>query len=188
MPEGATTYEDKVREVNTLRGQLAQKERDLSTERKAALELRKTATHHPQCEAIINRYALISAAVGLLPMPGLDMAALTGIQIKMIDSLAEHFGKNYTEAQGRHTLTALTGGVATPLAGQAIANAVMFVPFAGPIVAFAARPAAAAASTRMVGHLALERFEREQGPGAFEHIEAAGPEGGSSAKEGSTGG
>jgi len=163
MAAEAINYEEKVRELNALREALAQKERDLAAARKETLEHRKDATRHPHCEKIINNYSLISAAVGLLPVPGLDVAALTGIQIKMIDSLAEQFGRNYTEAEARHTLTALGGSVAAlPIAGPAVATAVMAVPFVGGVLSFAARPAAAAASTRMVGRLALERLERDE--------------------------
>jgi len=80
----------------------------------------------------------------------------------MIDSLAEQFGGNYTEAEARHTFTALSGGVVAPLAGPAAAIAVMSVPLVGPMLGLATRPAAAAASTRMVGRLALERLERDE--------------------------
>ena len=170
MAEPETTYEEKARQLNILRQKAAEAERqaaelekELQRERKVALEYRKNLTRHPACEKIINRYVLISAGVGLLlPFPGIDAAALTGLQIKMIDSLAEQFGRNYTEAEARHTLTALTGGLAAPLAAPAIASAAVVVPLVGPLVSIAARPGFAAASTRMVGHLALERLEREE--------------------------
>jgi uncharacterized protein (DUF697 family) len=161
MPAEASTYQEKVRELNALREQLAQKERAIDAERKEVLQRRKAVTRHPHCDKIINNWALASMAAALVPT-GLDMAALTGIQIKMIDSLAERFGKNYTEAQARHTLAALSGGVIAPLAGPAVASGAMFIPILGPTVAFLARPAAAFASTKLVGHLAVEHLEREQ--------------------------
>jgi uncharacterized protein (DUF697 family) len=170
MAEPETTYEEKVRQLNGLKlkaadaaRQAAQLEKELQRERKTALEYRKELTRQPTCEKIINRYVLMSAGVGLLlPFPGIDVAALTGLQIKMIDSLAEQFGRNYTEAEATHTLTALTGGLAAPLAAPAVASAAVVVPLVGPLVSIAARPGFAAASTRMVGHLALERLEREE--------------------------
>jgi uncharacterized protein (DUF697 family) len=170
MAEPETTYEEKARQLNILRQKAAEAERqaaelekELQRERKVALEYRKNLTRHPTCEKIINRYVLISAGVGLLlPFPGIDVAALTGLQIKMIDSLAEQFGRNYTEAEARHTLTALTGGLAAPLAAPAVASAAVVVPLVEPLISIAARPGFAAASTRMVGHLALERLQREE--------------------------
>ena len=165
--ETEATYEEKVRQLSDLRQRAAEAdteaaklEKELERERKVALEYRKSLTRHPTCEKIINRYVLISAAVGVLPT-GIDMAALAGLQMKMIDEVAEQFGQNYTEAQARHTLAALGGGAA-PLAAPAIASATYFVPVLGPIITLVAKPGVAAASTRMIGHLALERFERDE--------------------------
>jgi uncharacterized protein (DUF697 family) len=185
--EPETTYEERVGQLNVLKRkaadaqrEAAELEKELQRDRKVALGYRKEFTRHPTCEKIINRYVLMSAGVGLLlPFPGIDVAALTGLQIKMIDDLAEQFGRNYTEAEARHTLTALTGGLAGPLAAPALASAAVAVPLVGPLVSLAARPGTAAASTHMVGHLALERFEKEGTPGSLgpnEQPEAAGGE------------
>ena len=162
MAEEATTYQEKAQRVNSLRQELADAERELKRARQATLEHRKEATSNPKCESIINRYALMAAAAGLLPT-FLDMAALTGLQIKMIDDLAEQFGKNYTEEEGKNTLTALTGGLLAPMvAAPSIAGAAMVVPLVGPLVSLVSSPVTAAIATRMIGRLALERFEREQ--------------------------
>jgi uncharacterized protein (DUF697 family) len=171
-----TTYEERVGQLNVLKRkaadaqrQAAELEKELQRDRKVALGYRKDLTRHPTCEKIINRYVLMSAGVGLLlPFPGIDVAALTGLQIKMIDDLAEQFGRNYTEAEARHTLTALTGGLAGPLAAPALASAAVVVPLVGPLVSLTARPGTAAASTHMVGHLALEYLEKEGTPGGLD--------------------
>ncbi|MBV8223659.1 MAG: hypothetical protein JO232_00545 [Verrucomicrobia bacterium] len=161
MAEAATTYQEKAQRLNALRQELADAERELKRARQATLEHRKGATSNPRCEAIINRYTLLAAVAGLLPT-FLDAAALTGLQIKLIDALAEHFGKNYTEEQGKNTLVAITGGMVAPLAAPSIAGAAAVVPVVGPVVSLVTSPAAAAISTRVIGHLALERFEREE--------------------------
>jgi uncharacterized protein (DUF697 family) len=174
MAEEATTYQDKAQRLSALRQELAKAEQELKGERKAALKLRKETTSNRKCEAIINGYSIISAIAGLLPT-FLDAAALTGLQIKMIDSLAEQFGRNYTEEEGKNTLVAITGGMVAPIAAPPIASAAVVVPVVGPLVSFVTSPAAAAISTRMVGHLALERFEREAtAVGAVKGAEGAG--------------
>ena len=159
MAEEATTYQEKAQRLNSLRQELADAERELKRARQATLEQRKGVTSNPKCEAIINRYALMAAVAGLLPT-FLDAAALTGLQIKMIDELAEQFGKNYTEEEGKNTLAAITGGMIAPIAAPPIASAAVVVPVVGPLVSVVASPAAAAISTRVIGHLALERLER----------------------------
>jgi len=185
MAEEATTYEQKAQRLSALRQELARAEHDLKSERQAALKLRKEATSNPKCEAIINRYSIFSAVAGLLPT-FLDAAALTGLQIKMIDDLAEQFGKNYTEAEGRNTLVALTGGVVAPVvAAPSLAGAAVAVPVIGPLVSFLTSPATAAFATRLIGRLALERFEREEGA-AVQAEKAPGEGGGKEAGAPST--
>jgi len=165
MAEEATTYEQKAQRVSALRQEVAKAEQELRTERKDALKVRKQATTNPTCQAIINRYSIMAAVAGLLPI-SLDAAALTGLQIKMIDDLAEQFGKNYTEEEGRHTLVALTGGLVAPvLVAPSIASAALVVPVVGPLISAVSSPATAAIATRLIGRLALERFEREEAAG-----------------------
>jgi uncharacterized protein (DUF697 family) len=161
MAEEATTYEQKAQRLRALRQELAKAEQDLKSERQAALGLRKEATRNPNCEAIINRYSIFAAVAGLLPT-FLGAAALTGLQIKMIDALAEQFGKNYTEEEGKNTLVAITGGTVAPLAAAPIASAAAVVPVVGPVVSLVTSPAVAAISARVIGRLALERFERDE--------------------------
>jgi hypothetical protein len=53
--------------------------------------------------------------------------------MKMIDDLAEQFGKNYTEEEGKNTLAALTGGLLAPmLAAPSTAGAAVV----GPLFSF----------------------------------------------------
>jgi uncharacterized protein (DUF697 family) len=163
MAEEATTYEQKAQRLSALRQEVNKAEQDLKSERKVALKLRKGETANPTCESIIDRYSILAAVAGLLPT-FLDAAALTGLQIKMIDDLAAQFGKNYTEEEGRNTLVALTGGLAAPVvAAPAIATAAVAVPVVGPLVSIVSSPAAAAIMTRLIGRLALERFGRDEG-------------------------
>jgi uncharacterized protein (DUF697 family) len=175
MAEEATTYQEKSQRLSVLRQELAALERDLKRARQSSLEQRKEATSNPKCEAIINRYVIMAAVAGLLPT-FLDAAALMGLQIKMIDDLAEQFGKNYTEQQGKNTLEAITGGMVAPIVAPPIASAAVVVPVVGPLVSFVTSPAASAISTRVIGHLALERFEREEAAAASETAKAPGKE------------
>ena len=162
MDEQTKTYKERLQQLTALRQECAKVEQELRASREAELKQRKELTRNPSCENIINRYSLISAIAGLLPI-AMDAAALTGLQIKMIDDLAEQFGKNYTEDEGRHTLAAVTGGLVAPaIAAPSIASAVMFVPVVGPLVGVAVSPATSAISTRLIGRLAVEHFERDE--------------------------
>ena len=177
MAEETKTYQERLQLLSAIRQECAKVEQELKRTRAAELKQRKESTRNPTLENIINRYALLSAIAGLLPT-AIDAATLTGLQIKMIDDLAEQFGKNYTEAEGRHTLAALTGGLVAPVvAAPAIASAVVLIPGLGPLLGVAVSPATAAISTRLIGHLAVEHFERDEklaARGAEKGAEVAG--------------
>ena len=69
-----------------------------------------------QANAIIRRYALFGTASGLIPVFGLDVAALTAIQVKMIKELAGVYEYDIDDQMIRMSIT--TG--VTSLAGRLV--------------------------------------------------------------------
>ena len=73
-----------------------------------------------QADAVIRRYALFGTAAGLIPSFGLDVAALTAIQVKMIRELAEIYEYDVNDQMIRMTITtgvtALGGRLLTGIA------------------------------------------------------------------------
>jgi uncharacterized protein (DUF697 family) len=158
MPEEATlNYEEKVQQLAQLKLKAAQAEQEVKNE----LKKRKAAGIDPSNKSIVNTYTAWAAAAGLLMgLPVVSGAAITAIQIRMLDQLAERFGQNYTANEARNTLYAITGGLITPLfAGAPVTAVASAIPIVGPLAGLLAGPALAAASTRMVGRLFLEHFE-----------------------------
>ena len=58
-----------------------------------------------QADSTIKRYALYGTATGLIPSFGLDVAALTAIQVKMIKELANIYEYNIDDQMIRMTIT-----------------------------------------------------------------------------------
>jgi uncharacterized protein (DUF697 family) len=153
--ETTTTIEQKIRDLNDLKEKTAKAQLDLKDE----LKKQKTPKTGDACDGIIKKYVAWSLAAGVIPVPFVDLLALTGIQIKMLDELAEQFGMNYSENQVRNTLHALTGGVLAPaIATGPIASMLKIVPVIGQLGGILVSPAVAGASTYAVGHLFLEHF------------------------------
>ena len=159
MPEQATTsYDEKAQQVTELRLKAAQAERELKNE----LKKRKAAEVDPTCQGIINTYTAWAAGGGLLmPLPIVSGAAITAIQIRMLDQLAERYGQNYSENEAKNTLYAVTGGFIAPIfAGPPLIAAASLIPVVGPVAVLLTGPALAAASTRVVGRLFVEHFQK----------------------------
>src|SRR5262249_15914949 len=100
MPEQATTSDDeKAQQLLQLKLKAAQAEQELKDE----LKKRKAAEVDPASRGIINTYTGWAPAGGLLMgLPVVSGAAITAIQIRMLDQLAERFGKNYSEDEARN--------------------------------------------------------------------------------------
>ena len=159
MPEQATTsYDEKAQQVAQLKLKAAEVERELKDE----LKKRKAAEVDPTCRGIINTYTAWAAAGGLLMgVPVASGAAITAIQIRMLDQLAEAFGQNYSENEAKNTLYAVTGGFIAPIfAGPPLIAAASLIPVVGPVAGLLTGPALAAASTRVVGRLFVDHFQK----------------------------
>ncbi|WP_026998724.1 DUF697 domain-containing protein [Eisenibacter elegans] len=62
-----------------------------------------------KADAIIDNHILWSMAAGALPVPLLDMAAITAIQLNMLRELSALYGREYSETFGRNIIGSLTG-------------------------------------------------------------------------------
>lgn len=62
---------------------------------------------HDAALHIVRRYVMASAAVGMIPFPGLDVAILAGIHFKLIRALTEHYGRTFSDQAARVILLAI---------------------------------------------------------------------------------
>jgi uncharacterized protein (DUF697 family) len=106
----------------------------------------------------VRNYSWISAAVGLIPLPALDIVALIGVQLKMLSDLAGLYKIDFTKNLGKESITALIGGGA-PIAGSGFGYLVRSLPVIGPAIGLFAVPAFAGASTYAVGRVFIMHFE-----------------------------
>lgn len=110
--------------------------------------------------SIIRKYMLWSMGAGLVPVPWVDMAAIAGVQLKMISELGEkygqkHEGASFSDSKGKAIIGTLVGSVVPgQVAGGAIGGLVKMVPFVGMVTI----PAFAAASTYALGKVFAQHF------------------------------
>ena len=81
-------------------------------------------------QEIVKTHLLLAVAGGLIPIPFVDFAAVTGIQINMIRSLSKLYGVSFDEQMGKSLVTSLVG---TSIARMA-ASAVKTIPIIGSIL------------------------------------------------------
>lgn len=62
---------------------------------------------HDSALKLIHRYVVASAAVGIIPVPGVDVPILAGIHIKLVKALTEHYGETFSDNAARNVILAV---------------------------------------------------------------------------------
>lgn len=121
-------------------------------------------TKREKANAIIRRYTLFGTATGLIPTIGLDVAAATAVQTKMIKDLAEVYEFDIDDQLIR---TAITTGV-TAIAGRIVTEIASAVASSfNPLKMFiggATRAAVSGFLTLEMGNLYQSRMELGENP------------------------
>lgn len=112
---------------------------------------------------IVARFSKYAAVGGLVPIPVLDMAAVAGVQVKMLEHLSTHYGVPFMDNVGKEVVGAIIGaGASYNLANatlMGLSSYIRLVPVAGQLLGLAIMPAFAAASTAALGRLFIDHFE-----------------------------
>jgi len=112
-----------------------------------------------QANAAIKRFSLWSAGFGLIPLPIIDIAAITGTQVKLVHDLAKIYGREFSEERVHAAIGALVGAILPVAVGTGTMSALKMIPVIGQIAGVLLVPALAAASTIAVGRVFVQHFE-----------------------------
>ncbi|HVR98288.1 MAG TPA: DUF697 domain-containing protein [Thermoanaerobaculia bacterium] len=112
-----------------------------------------------QAHKLVSRYAMWSAGAGFIPMPAVDMAALLGVQLRMLSRLAQLYEVPFSQERAKSTVAALVGTIMPDtLAKGSIGSFIKAIPLLGTLVGMVAMPAFAAASTFALGRVFQRHF------------------------------
>jgi uncharacterized protein (DUF697 family) len=108
---------------------------------------------------ITKKYALYSAGAGLIPIPFVDWAAITGVQVKMLADLGALYGVPFEADRVRPVVSALLGGYASQKLGYGIGGSLLkSIPVIGTALGVLSVPAFAGAITFAVGKVFIQHF------------------------------
>jgi uncharacterized protein (DUF697 family) len=109
---------------------------------------------------IVERHKFYSGLGGLIPLPAVNVAGVTAVNLRMVKRLCDLYGVAFEWDKNRSIVIGIMGGAAP--SGLAAATAAT-LPFAIPVagaVALAVSTVTATALTRRIGLHFIERFER----------------------------
>lgn len=112
----------------------------------------------PAVDKIIRRHVYVSAGVGLIPLPLVDIAGLTGVQVNMLRKIAKEYGVPFSEGTVKNILLSLFGGIFPPAHASLVASLLKVIPGVGQTAGVASMPILAGATTYAVGKLFATHF------------------------------
>ena len=111
-----------------------------------------------QADARINDYVLYAMGGAALPVPLVDLAAVTAVQLSLMRELADIYGARYDIRSGQALITCAVGA-SLPRLGASLIKA---IPGAGTLVGVFTQVALSGATTYAVGKVFQRHFEEER--------------------------
>jgi uncharacterized protein (DUF697 family) len=109
---------------------------------------------------IVGRHRIFAAAGGLFPMPAVNVVGVTAIILRMVKALGDLYGVPFERDQTHSIVLGLMGGAAPAGLGVATASTLAFVVPGAGAVGLVVSSVTAAALTRRIGVVFIERFEK----------------------------
>ncbi len=114
----------------------------------------------PRALRLVRRYMWWSAGVGLVPIPIVDVAALTAVQLKMLADLSNHYELEFRRSLAKSIVGSLIGSVSSAaLAYGGIGSFLKGIPGPGSLLGMLSMPGFSAAITWAVGKVFIQHFE-----------------------------
>ena len=113
-------------------------------------------------QSVVNTSVMLAAGAGAIPVAGWDIAAIAGVQLKMLADISKIYGKPFTENVGKSTLTALIGTLAPGiLAKSSFGSALKTLPGVGQFFGMISVPLYSGAIAYAVGRVFIAHYESD---------------------------
>ncbi len=117
-------------------------------------------TKEEEANKIIKRNMYYAMGAGVVPIPVFDLAAITGIQMKMLYQFSGVYDVPFPKNLVKSTVASLIGGIgALPLAGVVAGSVIKVLPGIGNIASVITLPVTAGAVTYAIGKVFVTHFE-----------------------------
>lgn len=117
-------------------------------------------TKEEQSMKLVKRYMLWTLGAGAIPIPFIDFAAVTGVQIKMLKDLSDHYEIPFNENSGKSVTASLLGSIsASTLKAGMLGSFLKAIPIAGSILGAASMSLFSAAACYAIGKVFIQHFE-----------------------------
>ncbi len=111
-------------------------------------------------QKLVKNYMWFSMGAGLIPVPFLDLATISGVQLKMLCDLTNMYNIPFSENKGKSIVTALLGSVVpNSLVGSSVGSLLKMIPVIGTIMGGISLSIFAGAATYAIGKVFIQHYE-----------------------------
>lgn len=111
-------------------------------------------------DRIVKNWSQWGMVAGFIPVPFLDLATISGLQIKMVYDLCKVYDVPFKQRQVRAILSGLVGGGVTTVSSAALSGALIkHIPIIGSSLGAITQPALSYATTYAIGTVFVRHFE-----------------------------
>jgi len=115
---------------------------------------------HQQALKIVQRNTAWAAGSGVIPVPGLDLVAIMGSQVKMLHELSKLYGVTFLENKAKNFIGVLLGSIGSVnLTLVPVTSLLKMAPIVGTILGSLSLPTVAAGATYALGKVFVHHFE-----------------------------
>ena len=112
-----------------------------------------------EIDKIIRHHVYAAMAVGLAPIPLVDMMGLSVIQLDLIRAVAKKYNVSFKKNAAKNVITSLVGGLLPVELAPVFASFIKCIPVVGTLTGAVSMSLMGAASTYAVGRVFVKHFE-----------------------------
>ncbi len=112
-----------------------------------------------ELDRIVRHHVWAAMGVGLVPIPLVDLVAVSAVQVDLVVKLATLYQVDFSHERVRGLVVALAGSVLPVSLAEPFASLVKFIPIIGQSVGAIAMPVVSGAATYAVAWVFIRHFE-----------------------------
>ena len=118
-----------------------------------------TARRRARALRIVDRYVVYSAVGGIVPLPLVNVASITGLIVRMVKVLSDHYGVAFEKDRARAIVVGFVAGAMPSGLGSVASSTLTYLMPHSALAGLAVSSVTAAACTRSIGRIFVEHFE-----------------------------
>lgn len=140
-----------------------------------SVETQTRHQQHHQAQKIVRKHMLTGMTLSAVPIPILDVAALTGIQLHLLDKLSQHYAVSFDKKLAKAKLIALLGSTLPTTSIMGLSSLTKLVPGIGTLAGGASLSALSGAVIYATGSVFIRHFEAGGTLETFNHQQQLTP-------------